>query len=78
MVVVTGSSGFIGSAVIEKLARRFTLVGFDRESSPRPPGCRRMPLHRLHFRRERRTGVSACADSRWQPRRFGHSPRRLF
>lgn len=39
VVVVTGSSGFIGSAVIEKLARRFTLVGFDREISPHPPAA---------------------------------------
>ncbi|MEX0408807.1 NAD-dependent epimerase/dehydratase family protein [Aquibium sp. LZ166] len=39
IVVVTGSSGFIGSAVIEKLARRFTLVGFDRETSPHPPAA---------------------------------------
>jgi len=39
VVVVTGSSGFIGSAVIEKLARRFTLVGFDCEISPHPPAA---------------------------------------
>jgi nucleoside-diphosphate-sugar epimerase/uncharacterized membrane protein len=39
VVVVTGSSGFIGSAVVEKLARRFTLVGFDREISPHPPAA---------------------------------------
>ncbi len=39
IVVVTGSSGFIGSAVIEKLARRFSLVGFDRETSPHPPAA---------------------------------------
>ncbi|MEQ8396136.1 NAD-dependent epimerase/dehydratase family protein [Thalassobaculum sp.] len=37
IVIVTGSSGFIGSAVIEKLARRFTLVGFDRDIPPHPP-----------------------------------------
>ncbi|MFU0505293.1 SPW repeat domain-containing protein [Pseudaminobacter sp. NGMCC 1.201702] len=37
IVVVTGSSGFIGSAVIKKLATRFTLVGLDRETPPHPP-----------------------------------------
>ncbi len=39
VVVITGSSGFIGSALINKLAGRFALVGFDRMASrsPRPP-----------------------------------------
>ncbi|WP_149193597.1 vitamin K epoxide reductase family protein [Luteimonas suaedae] len=36
-VIVTGSSGFIGAAVIRKLAGRFDLVGLDREVSPHPP-----------------------------------------
>jgi nucleoside-diphosphate-sugar epimerase len=35
VVIVTGSSGFIGSAV-EKFVGRFRLVGFDREISPHP------------------------------------------
>lgn len=39
VVVVTGSSGFIGSALIEKLAGHFTLVGLDRETSPHPPAA---------------------------------------
>src|SRR5258708_6880351 len=37
VVVVTGSSGFIGSALIEKLAGRFALVGLDRMASHQPP-----------------------------------------
>ncbi len=37
VVIVTGSSGFIGSEVIGKFAERFRLVGFDREISPHPP-----------------------------------------
>src|SRR3546814_12640854 len=37
IVIVTGSSGFIGSAVSEKFAGRFALVGFDREVPPHPP-----------------------------------------
>lgn len=37
LVILTGSSGFIGSAVIRKLAGRFTLIGLDREALPHPP-----------------------------------------
>lgn len=37
VVVVTGSSGFIGSALIKKLAGHFTPVGFDRDMPPHPP-----------------------------------------
>jgi nucleoside-diphosphate-sugar epimerase len=33
VVLVTGSSGLIGSAVIRRLADRYRLVGFDRESN---------------------------------------------
>ena len=37
VVVVTGSSGFIGSAVVTKLAQRYRVVGFDRGVSSHPP-----------------------------------------
>lgn len=33
-VIVTGSSGFIGSAVVRAFAEHFDLVGLDRETSP--------------------------------------------
>jgi len=36
-VIVTGSSGFIGSAVIERFAEHFDLVGLDRATSSTPP-----------------------------------------
>lgn len=37
VVIITGSSGFIGSTVIKKLAGEFALVGFDKIASRQPP-----------------------------------------
>lgn len=37
VVVVTGSSGLIGSRVVRALAERFRVVGFDRTGDPHPP-----------------------------------------
>lgn len=37
VLVVTGSSGLIGRAVVKRLARDFRVVGFDREGWPNPP-----------------------------------------
>jgi nucleoside-diphosphate-sugar epimerase len=37
IVIVTGSSGLIGSAVIRALASRYALIGFDRAGPPYPP-----------------------------------------
>lgn len=37
VVVVTGSSGFIGSALVKRLAERYRVVGLDRAVSPHPP-----------------------------------------
>ncbi|OGR84232.1 MAG: nucleoside-diphosphate sugar epimerase [Elusimicrobia bacterium RIFCSPLOWO2_01_FULL_54_10] len=37
VVVVTGSSGLIGTAVIGRLAERFRIVALDREGPPHPP-----------------------------------------
>jgi len=36
-ILVTGSSGLIGSAVCNRLARNFNVVGFDRAGPPEPP-----------------------------------------
>jgi nucleoside-diphosphate-sugar epimerase len=36
-VLVTGSSGLIGSAVVRSLASEYTMIGFDREGLPHPP-----------------------------------------
>lgn len=37
VVIITGSSGFIGSALINRFAGQFSLVGFDRMASHAPP-----------------------------------------
>lgn len=37
VILVTGSSGLIGSAVIERLAEEYDLVGFDLHGPPHPP-----------------------------------------
>lgn len=37
VVVITGSTGFIGSALVHKLSGMFALVGFDRLASHAPP-----------------------------------------
>lgn len=37
VVIVTGSSGFIGSAVVQRLAQRYRVIGFDRDVPPHPP-----------------------------------------
>ena len=35
VVLITGASGFIGSAIIRELAGKYTLVGLDRAAPPR-------------------------------------------
>jgi nucleoside-diphosphate-sugar epimerase len=37
VVIITGSSGFIGSRLVKRLAERYRVVGFDREVPPHPP-----------------------------------------
>jgi nucleoside-diphosphate-sugar epimerase len=37
LVLVTGGSGFIGGAVVARLATRYTIVVLDQASAPRPP-----------------------------------------
>lgn len=46
IIIVTGSSGFIGEAVMRRFAGRFSdVVGFDRKApSPPPPGCTAVPV----------------------------------
>lgn len=36
-VLVTGSSGLIGSAVVERFIERFGVIGFDQKGPPHPP-----------------------------------------
>ena len=46
IIIVTGSNGRIGEAVMRRLAGRFTdVVGFDRKApKPPPPGCVYIPV----------------------------------
>lgn len=37
VVIVTGSSGYVGSAVVRRLAAQYRVVGFDRHTPPHPP-----------------------------------------
>ncbi|HEY9202491.1 MAG TPA: heavy metal-binding domain-containing protein [Gammaproteobacteria bacterium] len=46
IILITGSSGRIGSAVMDRLTGRFSdVIGFDRKAvSPPPPGCTHIPV----------------------------------
>ena len=37
VVLVTGSSGYLGAAVVRRLHERYRVVGLDRHSPPHPP-----------------------------------------
>lgn len=37
LIIVTGSSGLIGSALLHKLAKKYHVVGFDQDGYPFPP-----------------------------------------
>lgn len=37
VVLITGASGFIAGALIERLADRYTLVGLERPGGSSPP-----------------------------------------
>ncbi len=80
-VIPTGSTGFIGSALINKLAGRFALVGLDRAVTHQPPpaaaSCR-VCLYRPDLGRSRSGRLAARADGLWHPHRFGDPSCRIF
>lgn len=65
IVLITGASGFIGSAVIKRLSDRYTLVGLDRAGPPDPPA----PAHAVDFDLNSDEKVRAALDE--VRRRFG-------
>lgn len=56
VILLTGATGFIGSALIERLAGRFTLVGLDRPGPPHPSA----PAHAVDFDMGSDEGVQAA------------------
>jgi hypothetical protein len=54
VVIVAGSSGFIGIAMIRRLATDYTVIGFDRFLPPHPPPDReRRPWGLAHVQPRR-------------------------
>ena len=77
-IIVTGSTGFIGSALIKKFASRFALVGFDRMTTHQPQptvDCIYIDLTSEEFDRSR---SATCTDDLWKPYRISDPPCGLF
>ena len=74
IIIVTGSSGRIGDAVMRRMAgRSYDVVGFDREApSPPPPNCTSLPVEapseKLNDLRMRHEAARA-----WGPCQPGHA-----
>lgn len=58
VVLLTGASGFIGSALVKRLAERYTVVGLDRAGPPEPPE----PAHAVDFDLGSDEAVQAALD----------------
>ncbi|MGS1016099.1 NAD-dependent epimerase/dehydratase family protein [Allosphingosinicella humi] len=58
IVLITGSTGFIGRAVITELAKDYTIVGLDRTGPPDPPA----PAHPVDFDLGSDEGVARALD----------------
>lgn len=65
VVLLTGATGFIGSAVIAQLSERYTLVGLDRPGPPDPPA----PAQAIDFDLSSDKAVKAALEK--VRRRFG-------
>src|SRR3546814_8808641 len=58
IVLITGSTGFIGRAVITELAEDYTIVGLDRRGPPASPA----PAHTVDFELGSDEGVARALD----------------
>lgn len=58
VVLVTGASGFIGSALIKQLGQRYTVVGLDRAGPPDPP----KPAVPINFDLASESGVRSALE----------------
>jgi nucleoside-diphosphate-sugar epimerase/uncharacterized membrane protein len=65
LVLITGASGFIGSALIRELGERYRIVGLDRAGPPDPPP----PAEVVDFDLSTDEGVASALDE--VRRRFG-------
>lgn len=66
VVVLTGATGFIGSALIKRLAGQYTLIALDRAGPPNPPS----PAHAVDFDLSSDEKMTAALDE--VRRRFGN------
>ena len=58
IVLITGSSGYLGAAIIRRLAGKYTLVGLDRPGGPAPPS----PAHQIDLDLGSDKAVSEALD----------------
>lgn len=58
IVLITGSSGYLGGAIIRKLAGKYTLVGLDRPGGHAPPA----PAHKIDIDLGSDKGVREALD----------------
>ena len=77
-VIVTGSTGFIGSALINKFAARFALIGLDRATAHQPPPAAECVCIDLTSEKAVAAGLRRVRTAYGKSDRFGDPSRILF